>query len=68
MRLINVNIIHIYPIHEPSLFFRNLNIVPTHLSLSHLSISRESPVLKPIAPLPLHSIRAITILVPKDRD
>jgi hypothetical protein len=65
MSLPNVNSIHIHPVHEPPLLLRNLDIIPTHLSLPHLAISRESPVLKPIAPLPLHSIRAILVLVPE---
>jgi hypothetical protein len=61
----NVNSIHIYPVHKPPLLLRNLDIIPAHLPLPHLAIGGKSPVLKSVAPLPLHSIRAILIFVPE---
>lgn len=65
MRLVDMHSIHIHPIDKPPLLLRDLDIIPTHLSLPHLPVSRKSPILKPIAPLPLHPIRAILVLVPK---
>jgi hypothetical protein len=65
MRLVDMHSIHIHPIDKPPLLLRDLDIIPTHLSLPHLPVSRKSPVLKPVASLPLHSIRAILILIPE---
>jgi hypothetical protein len=65
MRLVDMHSVHIHPIDKPPLLLRDLDIIPTHLSLPHPPVSRKSPVLKPVASLPLRSIRAILILVPK---
>jgi len=65
MSLPNVDSIHIHPVHKPPIPLLNLDIIPTHLPLPHLAIGRESPVLKPIAPLPFHAVRTILILVPE---
>lgn len=65
MRLVDMHSVHIHPIDKPPLLLRDLDIIPTHLSLPHPPVSRKSPVLKPVASLPLHSIRAILILIPE---
>jgi len=79
MLLANVHRIDIYSVNEPSTLnslLRNRNaiailpqqdIITTHHSLAHLATVRGiiSPILQPIASLPLHSIVRILILVPK---
>lgn len=45
--------------------FLNFDVVAAHLSLAHLSIIGERPVLKTIASLPLHLIMRILVLIPK---
>jgi len=65
MRLVDVHSIYIHPVHKPPLSISNFHIVPTHLPLPHLAISCKSPVLKSIAPLPFHSVRAVLILIPE---
>lgn len=65
MRLVNLNSVHIHTVYEPPLSLGNLDIIPAHLPLPHLAISRESPVLEPIAPLPFHFIRTVLVFVPE---
>ena len=45
--------------------FINLNIVAAHLPLTHLPVFGERPVLKTIAPLPLHTIVGVLELIPE---
>lgn len=65
MLLPNHHSININPIPKPPPLLPNLNIVPTHLPLPHPPILSKSPILKPVASLPLHSIVGILILVPE---
>jgi hypothetical protein len=45
--------------------FADLNIIPTHLPFSHLSILGKRPVLEAVTTLPLHAIMCILELVPE---
>ena len=50
---------------EPPLVFGYQDIITTHLPFAHLSIFGERPVLQAIAPLPLHTIVCVLILIPE---
>lgn len=45
--------------------FTNLDIIPTHLPLPHLSILSKRPIFEAVAALPLHPVVCILELVPK---
>lgn len=65
MLLPNLHSININPVPKPPPLLPNLNIIPTHLPFPHPPILSKSPVLKPIAALPLHPIVGILVLVPE---
>lgn len=44
--------------------FTDLDVVPAHLTLPHLAIFRKRPVLKAVAPLPLHTVMRILVFIP----
>lgn len=45
--------------------FTNLDVIPAHLALAHLSILRECPILETVTPFPLHAIVSILVFIPK---
>lgn len=66
MLLANVNSVHIRDVlREPSLSIRELQVIAGHLTLSHSAIFGKGPVFQAVAPLPLHPIVAIAVLIPE---
>ncbi|PPJ51943.1 hypothetical protein CBER1_09686 [Cercospora berteroae] len=65
MLLPNLHRINIDPLLGPPLLLLNFNIIPTHLPLPHDPLIIKRPILQAIAPLPLHPIILILILIPK---
>lgn len=65
MLLRDVHSVHINTILEPPPFFGNLEVVTTHLPLSHPAILSKRPVLEAITSLPLHLIVRVLVLVPE---
>ena len=64
-----VHSIYVDAILEPALVFGDLDIIPTHLPLTHNTILAKGPVFQTITALPLHTIMGILVFVPKlDRD
>lgn len=62
----DVHSIHIfYPFMEPSLSLSDLHIIPAHHPFLHTPILCKRPILQPIAPLPLHPIFGVLILIPE---
>lgn len=61
----NLHLIYVNPIDKPSLSLLNEQIVPTHHSLTHFPFCIKRPILKPIAPLPQHTVFCVLILVPE---
>lgn len=51
--LFDGNLVDINSLLKPSLTLGELDIIPTHLPLSHPSILSESPVFKTVSPPPL---------------
>lgn len=45
--------------------FIDLDIITAHLTLAHLAIFRERPILETVTPLPLHPIVGVLILIPE---
>lgn len=45
--------------------FINLDVIPAHVSLSHLSILCECPILETVTPFPLQAILHILVFIPK---
>ena len=45
--------------------FTDLNIVTAHLTLPHLAVVRERPVLETVTTLPFHAIVGILIFIPE---
>ena len=60
----DINLIHIYTLHEPPLALSKHQIVPRHLPLHHPAIFAECPIFEPITALPLPAVR-ITELIPE---
>lgn len=65
MLLGDLDRVHVDAVLEPPLLLADLDIVARHLSLTHTAILGEGPVLKAVAPLPLHLIVGVLILVPE---
>lgn len=66
MLLRNSHLIHIFHIIcKPPSLLPNKDIIPTHLSLPHNALFIVRPILQAIAPLPLHPVVSILILVPE---
>lgn len=65
MLLSDLNLIHIHALPEPPLPLCELDVVPTHHALPHPAVGRKRPVLQPIAPLPLHPVVRVLVLVPE---
>jgi len=65
MSLRNGHLIHIHALLEPPILLLQLDIIPTHLTLSHHTILPERPILKTITTLPLHAVAGVLILVPE---
>ena len=65
MLLRDIDSIDIDSILEPALFGRDLNIIPTHLPLTHPAILCKCPVLEAITTLPLRSIMLVLVLIPE---
>lgn len=61
----NLHRIHIHALFEPALLGRNLHVVPAHLPLRVPPVGRKRPVLEPVAPLPLHPVVGVLVLVPE---
>lgn len=61
--LVDLDLIHIHAFCEPSLTVCNLDIVSTHLSLTHASIVGKCPILETIRTPPLMFF--IVPLIPK---
>jgi len=65
MLIPNLDVVYTLPIHKPPLSLFNYHIIPTHLPLPHAAVGIKSPILETVAPLPLHAIVGVAILVPE---
>jgi hypothetical protein len=63
--LADIYLVYIHAVHEPPLALLQLDVIATHLPLSHPPIFSECPILQTITSLPLQTVLVILILVPK---